>query len=472
MRIQIPKAFAALAKPKRYKIFYGGRGGAKSESIARQAILNAVSRPNGFRMLCGREFQNSMDDSVHGLLASTIEIMGVTHLFDVQATAIYGINNSVFRFMGLSRNITSIKSKHNYDAFWAEEAESITQKSWDTIIPTFRKSGSEIWVSFNPKDEKDATYKEFVTPFVETIKHQGFYEDADYYVRLVTYRDNPFFPKELRDHAERLKRENYKKWLHIYEGKPDMSYEDSIIEPEWFDAAIDAHKKLKIHLLGERAVGFDPADEGTDNKALVCREGILIERLEQWTDGDLNDGIHKAFQMTREYNASYFTYDNVGNGAGVKVYLKHNVKPYGLNIHGFGGAESVDDPHAMYQDERKNKEMFKNKRAQYYWLLRDRFFKTYLAVAKGMYQNPVDLISLSSDLTDLADLKSELVRIQRKRGAGVKVQIESKEEMRKRGMESPNLADALTMSFANRLDDDDDFMNPSQDASMARSAWA
>ncbi|CAG0905798.1 unnamed protein product [Cyprideis torosa] len=296
----------------------------------------------------------------------------------------------------------------------------------------------------------DATYQQWVAPYLETIKEQGYYEDDELYVALVNYDDNPFFPKELRDHSNRLKRENFKKWLHVYGGEPNMSYLDSIIEPEWFDAAVNAHQKLGFEPRGERVCGFDPADTGRDAKARTLRYGVYIDDCFSWLDGDITDATQRAVDDALGFGAADFVYDNVGNGASVKTFATMGGRPAGLSFVGFGAGDGVDDPDSQYLDsERLNKDMFRNKRAQYWWLLRDRFFRTFEAVDKGRYHDPLTLISINGDMPKLAELKSELVKVQRKRTAGVRlVQIESKDEMRKRGIPSPNLADSLMMSFA------------------------
>ncbi len=122
-----------------------------------------------------------------------------------------------------------------------------------------------------------------------------------------------------------------------------------------------------------------------------------------------------------------------------------------INIRGFVGGESPDYPTSKYAGDRQNQDVFANLRAQYYWLLRDRFENTHKAV-NGDYHDPDALISLSSNLKDLKLLKSELCRIQRKRGnfRNTHIQIESKVDMKKRGLHSPGLADALVYAFANK----------------------
>lgn len=449
MEIQLIEAFEALLYPKRIKCFYGGRGAAKSEEYAEKLVYYAWA--HGDKVLCGREFQNSIEDSSYALIVAKIDAMGLRSFFDIQATSIYGQNGSCFKFVGLARNIESLKSKFGYTKVWIEEAETVSEKTWKTLIPTVRAADSEIWISFNPDESEAATYQRFVAPYADAINRDGYYEDDYIYVRKVSYRDNPYFPDTLRIEMERDKKTNYKKYLHIWEGECNADYDDSIIDGAWVDAAIDSHVRLKYSTRGERVAAFDPADSGSDAKALVLRHGMLVERVKKWTHGDIDDAIAIAFDDSFEYRADVFVYDSIGVGAGVKVGLKERIANRNLLVQGFGAG---DMPYpGIYKEDKPNSDVFRNLRAQGWWLLRDRFENTYKAVEKGEYINPVDLISLSSkiDRKDLDALKAELVRQQRKRTAGSRlIQLISKDEMRAKGIPSPNMADALMTSFMNR----------------------
>lgn len=450
MKIQTPEAFEFLYKPKRHKSAFGGRGSAKSWAFADALIVYAAQC--GDSALCAREFQNSIEDSVHGLLTARIKLAGLEDAFDVQSTAIYHrTNGAQFKYAGLSRNITSIKSKFGYKRIWLEEAETIRAKSWEVLIPTFREGGSEIWSSWNPDDEMSATYQQLVKPWEMTIRNNGFYEDEHHYIKKVSWRENPWFKNTPLYHEMlKCKETNYKKYLHIWEGECNADYEDSIIEPEWVEAAIDSHIKLGINPRGDRVTSFDPADVGKDAKAIANRYGILVKDVVQWTSGDLETAIGKAFDAAFDFRADCMVYDSIGVGAGVRVGLSERINGRRIEVAGFGGADSVDLPDAKYQEDRTNRDTFKNKRAQYWWLLRDRFEKTYRAVVNREYIDPDELISLSSEIKDLPQLKSELVRQQRKRVSSSRlIQLVSKEEMRTDGIPSPNMADAVVMCFAN-----------------------
>ena len=444
-KIQVPIKLQCLYKPKRTKVLYGGRGGTKSWGVAEALILKGAQKP--LRILCTRELQDSIKESVHKLLSDTIERLGLQDAYTIMDTVIRGKNGTEIVFEGLKNNVRKIKSMEGIDICWCEEAEAISEASWDILIPTIRKKGSEIWVSFNPADEMDNTYQRYIIPYLSSLQSKGVYQDDNIVVQKVSYRDNPWLSDELRSEMEKCKRDNYRKYLHVWEGEPNADYADSIIKPEWVEAAIDAHKKLNFEGLGTRVLGFDPADEGDDEKAVCIRRGSVVEYMDHWKDGDLDDAIKKATESALSHKVNIFVYDVVGIGAGVKLALKRDKDAQDIPSEGFDGGSGVRDPDLKYEDEQDNKHTFKNLRAQYWWYLRDRFEKTYLAIEKNHYIDPDELIALPSTLSDISQLKSELCRVKRKRGVNSLIQLESKKDT---DYPSPNMADALVMAFANR----------------------
>ena len=217
----IPEAFHDLLTPARYKVYYGGRGGAKSWAYARSLILLADA--GCIRILCAREFQTSIADSVYKLLVDQIAAFGWYDRFDITKIEItHKITGSAFIFKGLRRNSKEIKSTEGIDICWVEEAESTSAESWKLIIPTIRKPGSEIWISFNPDQEKDPTYQKFVVnPPPKSI------------VKKVSHRDNPYFPEELRLEMEHLKRVDYDAYLHVWEGECWSRSAAQVLNGKW-----------------------------------------------------------------------------------------------------------------------------------------------------------------------------------------------------------------------------------------------
>jgi phage terminase large subunit len=173
------------------------------------------------RVLCAREFQNSISDSVHALLADQIKSMGLEDFYTVQNTSIFGTNGTEFLFAGLKHNITKIKSFEGVDIAWVEEAQTTSKSSWDVLIPTIRKEGSEIWVTFNPELDTDETYKRFVAHPPSFAK-----------VAKVNWSDNPWFPSVLRTEMEDLKERDMDAYLNVWEGNTRQVLDGAVYATE------------------------------------------------------------------------------------------------------------------------------------------------------------------------------------------------------------------------------------------------
>lgn len=209
------KLMFLLDRQSRYKVAYGGRGSSKSWSFGRALIILAVSRK--VRILCARQVQASIKDSVYKLLCDTIDALGLTSLFHITRDSIRCCNGSEFFFKGIQNNVNEIKSMEGIDYCWVEEAQNVSQESWDILIPTIRKEGSEIWVTFNPDREEDATYRMFVTnPPDDCISIQ------------INYDQNPWFPETLRREMEYCKRVDYGKYEHVWLGKTVINTEAQV----------------------------------------------------------------------------------------------------------------------------------------------------------------------------------------------------------------------------------------------------
>lgn len=212
---EIPEIFEDLFQPRRYKIYYGGRGGAKSWGFADALLIKGTQTK--LRILCTRELQKSITDSVHKLLSDRIGTLGLNDFYQIQNKSIEGLNGTQFLFNGLKHNAREIKSTEGIDICWAEEAENISANSWEVLIPTIRKEGSEIWISFNTNQPTDETYKRFI-----------FAPPSDSLVKKVSFRDNPFFPDVLEYERLELLKRDPKAYEHIWEGEFDTRFSGTI----------------------------------------------------------------------------------------------------------------------------------------------------------------------------------------------------------------------------------------------------
>lgn len=428
--------FKPLIRKARYKVLYGGRGSGKSYFLAELAV--EVSRRIGTVILCAREFQGSLDDSVYQLLIETIERLGYTEEFDIlKSTITHKGTGAKFVFYGIKNNVTKIKSIQGVGVCWVEEAEAVTKNSWDVLIPSIRgDKNAEIWVSFNPKNILDDTYRRFIV-----------HPPQDSIVLKANYDINPHFADTplLADMLE-CKERDEDLYRHIWLGEPVADSELAIIKPSWIEAAIDAHEKLGFSAAGRRILGFDVADEGDDANATVLRHGSVVTDMRQWRGQDVIYSADKVYLYAQEQNIDRIVYDNIGVGAGVKAqFRRKNGKVQTL---GFNAGGAVYKPDAKYTDDKKNRDMFANIKAQAWWMVRDRFYKTWRAVHHGDSYPEDQLISLSGSLHELEYLTAELSRPQVDYDQNGRVRAESKKDMKKRGIPSPNRADALVMAFA------------------------
>ena len=233
-----PKPLKGLFDPYRYKIAYGGRGSGKSWAYARALLIQAAQ--STMRVLCAREVQKSIKQSVHTLLVDQIQALGLGHFYAVTESEIRGANGSSFTFAGLAQHtVESIKSFENISRVWVEEGQTVSKKSWDILIPTIRAPGSEIWVSLNPELDTDETYVRFVlNPPPDTL------------LVKINYTENPWFPTELEKERAHCEAHYPKDYENIWLGKPKTVVEGAIYADE-YQQMVDEHRITRV--------GHDPA---------------------------------------------------------------------------------------------------------------------------------------------------------------------------------------------------------------------
>lgn len=429
----------------RNKILYGGRASSKSWDAAGMAIF--LANKYKLRFLCVRQLQNKIEESVYSLLKIQIERFGLQDNFRVLDNKIINKRTgSEFLFYGLWRHITEIKSIESIDVLWSEESHALTEAQWEVLEPTIRKEGSECWIIFNPNLVSDFVWQNFVVdPPANTV------------IRHINYNGNPFLSKTALDVIADKKRRDPDGFAHIYDGMPRADDDSSIIKASWVEASIDAHKLLNLDDTGRAYLGFDVADAGKDKCAVVYRKGILASWLDEWKARE--DELLKS--ATRTYNDavrlnSFIHYDSTGVGAGAGAKFNELNREKGLSIqHGkFVAGGGVFEPEKMYTDKITNKDFFANAKAQAWWLVADRFRLTYQviqAIKNGTEipkHRPEDLIAISSDMPHLHRLKVELSIPKRDIDRIGRVMVESKQDLAKRDVKSPNLADAFIMAYA------------------------
>ena len=244
--IEIAGPFAfALLEAWRYKVWYGGRGGAKSWQVARLLLVRAYQRKT--RILCVREFQNSIADSVHRLLCDQIALLGLSDFFSITNNSIKSACGSEFIFKGLVRSIHEIKSLEGVDICWFEEAQRGSKLSWEILGPTIRKNGSEIWVTFNPDEESDPTYQKFVID-----------PPPDAKVILVNYYDNPWLPETLRLEMEYCRAANSDDYRHIWLGECRRRSSAEVFGGKWVVDAFEVPPDAVFYYGADWGFSHDP----------------------------------------------------------------------------------------------------------------------------------------------------------------------------------------------------------------------
>lgn len=218
--ISLPEWSQFLNEPARYKIAYGGRGSGKSWAFAMMLLLQGIKSPQ--RVLCAREVQRSLKDSVHQLLTDQIEKMGLSAFYDVTDSEIRGKNGTLILFTGLNNNsVATVKSFEGVTRCWVEEAQTVSKKSWDILIPTIRVPDSEIWITFNPDLDTDETYKRFVVSPPPSAS-----------IKKVNWDQNPWFPETLREEKDTLKDRDLDAYLNVWEGHTRQMLDGAVYATE------------------------------------------------------------------------------------------------------------------------------------------------------------------------------------------------------------------------------------------------
>lgn len=405
VQVRIAEAFKPLlSEHKRIKFYYGGRGGGKSYAFADSLLLKG--RMERLFIACLREIQDSIKDSVYKLLCDRIKAydFGDYKMFEDRIENI--VTGTRFVFKGLrDQDVQKIKSLEGVDIAWIEEGQSITKKSWDILSPTIRKDGSEIWISMNREEETDPLWKAVAAnPDERTL------------VVKVNYYDNPFCPEELKLQAEKCKAEAPEDYLHIWEGEPLAQGDYKL-----FNAASvkEAMKKKISSSTSPLVIGLDIARAGSDSTVWCFRRGRWCYRLHVVHGYDTVEVADMTTSFIKELHPAKVFLDLGNTGGGVYDILMSR-----------GFCEVVRG--VNFAGKAINPERYKNKRAEMYDSCNKWIRNTDLPV----------------EIPDDDRLFDELCGIERIKVAQDQMQLEDKENFKKRLGRSPDRADALALTFA------------------------
>lgn len=308
----------------------------------------------------------------------------------------------------------------------------------------------------NAKSSADPMSVRFLKPFYKYLLRDKFYEDDLHLIAWINYDDNPWHSELELERAFDKKNSSKAAYEHKWHGHYNDSILNALISTDEFDACIDAHIKLGFKAEGAIIASYDPSDEGDDDKGFAIRHGSVITHVEANPDGDVNEGTDWAIAKAIEAGADWFTWDCDGMGIALKRQVSRALGGKHIQWEMFRGSESPENPDQEYIDtgessskrRKTNKETFANKRAQFAVRLADRCKATYRAIKSGDYVDPDEMISFSSEIDCMDQLRAEVCRIPLKPNQNGKIQLMSKEEMARKPYQlpSPNLFDACAQS--------------------------
>ena len=382
---------------------YGGRAGGKSYAFADSLLL--LGRQKKLLIACLREIQDSIKDSVHKLLTDRIAFYELSDYKVYEDRIDNRVTGTRFIFKGLrEQDSQKIKSLEGVDIAWVEEAQSISKRSWEILEPTIRKDGSEIWISMNRLYENDPVWTAVAAN-----------PDKRSWIRRVNYCDNPFCPEEMRLLAEKCRRENPENYQHIWMGAPLSQGAERII------SATDVRRAFERKIASTTSplvVGLDIARFGDDKTVFCFRKGRLVTGFESYGGKNNVEVANIATNIIEERRPVRLFMDIGGQGAGVYDILKD--RGFGEIIRG------------VYFGEKALKaDRYFNRRAEMW----DK-------INRWLGELPPPELPADEDLFD------ELTAVNKKFDGRGRLQLEDKDEVKKRLGRSPDKADALALTFA------------------------
>lgn len=440
----------------------GGRGSGKSRGIGQLLVL--IARSETTRILCTREIQNSIKDSVKKVIENWIHNMGFTDEFTItRESIVHKETGTDFIFMGMraGTNDESIKGLEDVKYAWVEEAQTMSADSWALLDPTLRVDGRKIFFSYNPRTEHDV---------VDSIKKM-----RKAHLIHLNYTDNPFLTRTLYDQAIELKDTNYDHYLHIWEGQAMAEDSSSIILPySHLTKCIDLHKTYGYGD-GQMFAGFDIADgqyDHSDRNSFAARAAATVHRVEEWQIGQVYESVRKVHGWYYELGFSEVNYDAIGVGVAAKseyarmeadekekdngFTIPYAVNPFMGSMTPMGG-DTIFVKHGA--NLITNAQYLKNVKTQLWWNARLRLQNSMKLLEGHKLDREGYFISFSSKIPNLDLLFSELSQATYKLDGGGRIIVDKAPGYReihvdgkKKMIKSPNKADSTILSFGSDLE--------------------
>ena len=433
-KVHLPKWARRFLKPADYKTAYGGRGSGKTWTFAHLIVARCAEKTT--RVVVCREFGSSIDQTAKAALETAIERLGLSGEFEVYRNRIVNPHNgSLITFMGLERNRENIRGLEAVDIVWIEEAQSVTDGVALVLIPTIRKEGAEIWLSWNPAYRSDWVWRRFIID-----------ARADDIVQKVNWNDNPWFPPRAARERREDQKNNPELYNHVWEGEPDdETAERKVLPYRLLAECVLAFREGLVpkKITGLMEAGLDVADTGTHFNALVGRRGPLIVHAEKWRAPIIGDTFRRANSYAHANGVVRLFYDVGGIGGGMTSYFRElPTRPYVIRPELFGGA--VKGAKTMFSYRFDNETFFQRRNAQLGWALRLRAQNTQRLRA-GELVNPEKCLFIDPSIPRLDEFLAQL-----QQPAWRENELTGKVELMKRDEdeESPDLYDAAVLSFA------------------------
>lgn len=401
LRIATNKALPLFTGNQRFVVMRSGRGCGKSWAIAQAIIYHMYSRK--VFVFCARYIQKSIKDSVYKILQDTANRIGVARHFKFLKTEIQcRATGSVCVFGGLRDNLISLKGLEGVDICWVEEAECVTEEAWDFLIPSIRKAGSRLFISFNPRYETDDTWKRFVlSTYPNSINIE------------LDECDNPHFPEDLRVMREFDRLTNPRRYEWIWLGKPLAQDSDTLIPKADISAAL---QRVPVVDKDEPIImGVDPALEGSDPMAIVVRRGAQLISVREYPKTNTNECERIILDSVAQWNPAAIIMDSCGLGAPIFSHVS-DAAPFKNWIRFNGANSTADKRHA-------------NRRARSWDRMREWIYT--VGSLRGM-----EHVTWENEFNVRWKIDNQ-----------GRMLLESKQEMARRNVRSPNVGDALAMTF-------------------------